>query len=64
MHPKVVTGGLAGAMTLLGVWALGYFAHVTVPPDVASAATLIIGAGCAHFIGSNTATSEPPAGKP
>jgi hypothetical protein len=38
---KVAAGGVAGALTVLAVWILGLF-HVTVPPEVASALTVII----------------------
>jgi len=38
---KVAAGGVAGALTVLVVWILGLL-HVTVPPEVASALTVII----------------------
>jgi hypothetical protein len=38
---KVAAGGIAGALTVLVVWILGLL-HVTVPPEVASALTVMI----------------------
>lgn len=38
---KVAAGGAAGALTVLLVWILGLL-EVTVPPEVASAITVII----------------------
>jgi hypothetical protein len=38
---KVAAGGAAGALTVLLVWILGLL-HVPVPPEVASAITVII----------------------
>jgi putative flippase GtrA len=38
---KVAAGGVAGALTVLVVWVLGLL-HVPVPPEVASALTVII----------------------
>jgi hypothetical protein len=40
-QPKVVAGGAAGAITVVLVWAAG-FAGVEVPPEVASAVTVLI----------------------
>jgi putative flippase GtrA len=38
---KVAAGGVTGALTVLVVWILGLL-HVPVPPEVASALTVII----------------------
>jgi len=38
---KVAAGGVAGALTVLVVWILGLF-HVEVPPEAASALTVVI----------------------
>ena len=38
---KVAAGGVAGAIAVLVVWILGLL-HVTVPPEVASALTVIM----------------------
>ncbi len=38
---KVAAGGVAGAFTVLVVWILGLL-HVTLPPEVASAVTVLI----------------------
>lgn len=40
-QPKVVAGGIAGAVSIVIVWALGA-GGVDVPPEVASAFTTII----------------------
>ncbi|MGA8330645.1 MAG: hypothetical protein WB777_15280, partial [Mycobacterium sp.] len=37
---KVAAGGVAGALTVLVVWILGLL-HVIVPPEVASALTVV-----------------------
>jgi putative flippase GtrA len=37
---KVAAGGVAGALAVLVVWILGLL-HVTVPPEVASALTVV-----------------------
>ena len=41
-HPKVVAGGVAGAVTVVLVWAVGTFAKVDIPAEVASAITTIL----------------------
>jgi putative flippase GtrA len=52
---KVAAGGVAGALTVLVVWILGLF-HVTVPPEVASALTVMI-----SFISSYLVKQRIPA---
>ena len=42
ISPKVAGGALAGAIVAIGVWALGNFAHVVLPPDVTAALTVIV----------------------
>jgi hypothetical protein len=42
-------GGVAGALTVLVVWILGMF-HVQVPPEVASALTIIISFFASYFV--------------
>jgi len=46
---KVAAGGIAGAITVLVVWILGMF-HVAVPPEVASALTVIISFATSYFV--------------
>jgi hypothetical protein len=46
---KVAAGGIAGAITVLVVWILGMF-HVAVPPEVASAFTVIITFVASYFV--------------
>lgn len=43
VNPKVKAGGVAGAATVLLVWAAGQ-AGVDVPPEVASAVTVLLSA--------------------
>jgi len=52
---KVAAGGAAGALTVLVVWILGLY-HVSVPPEVASAITVLI-----SFITSCFVTQRIPA---
>lgn len=44
----VVTGGLAGAATIILVWAAGAWG-VEIPPEVASAITVFISGLTSHF---------------
>ena len=46
---KVAAGGVAGALTVLVVWILGLL-HETVPPEVASALTVIISFITSYFV--------------
>lgn len=47
---KVTAAGLAGAVTTVAVWAIGAFTGVTVPADVAVAATTILTVGTAYVV--------------
>ncbi len=42
LHNKVQNPAVAGAITLLVVWSAKTFAHQEIPPEVASAVTLIV----------------------
>jgi putative flippase GtrA len=46
---KVAAGGIAGALTVVVVWILGLL-HVPVPPEVASALTVIISFITSYFV--------------
>lgn len=46
--PKVQAGGLAGAVTIILVWVAG-LCGLDVPPEVASAFTLIVATGTAYI---------------
>ena len=46
---KAAAGGAAGALTVLLVWILGLL-HVTVPPEVASAITVIISFNTSYLV--------------
>jgi hypothetical protein len=39
---KVTVSGLAGALSIILVWALGYFWKIVVPPEVASSLTVVV----------------------
>lgn len=47
-QPKVVAATTAGASTILLVWVVGLFGLV-VPPEVASAVTVLLAAGAAYL---------------
>ena len=47
-QPKVVAGGAAGAVTVVLVWAAG-LAGLEVPPEVASAVTVLISFGAGYL---------------
>jgi CBS-domain-containing membrane protein len=46
--PKVVASTVAGALTLVLVWILGLF-NVEVPPEVAAALTVVLGAAAGYL---------------
>jgi hypothetical protein len=48
MNPKVQAAGLAGAVTVVLVWAAS-LANVTVPPEVASAVTTLVAVGAGYL---------------
>lgn len=45
---KVIAGGAAGAATIVLIWGLS-LAQIAVPPEVASAITVLIGSGAAYL---------------
>lgn len=47
-QPKVVAGGVAGALTIVLVWVAGQFG-VDVPPEVASAFTVLVSFAAGYF---------------
>ncbi|WP_350348007.1 hypothetical protein ABIQ69_15415 [Agromyces sp. G08B096] len=49
INPKVAAGGVAGAVVTIGVWAVG-LAGVTVPAEVASAATVIVAFAAGYLV--------------
>jgi hypothetical protein len=51
-HNKAVASGVAGAITTIMVWAASQFAGVTVPGEVASAVTAVIGTAIVWFVKS------------
>lgn len=48
IHPKVAAAGIAGAVTVVLVWAAS-LAGVAVPPEVASAVTTLIAFGAGYI---------------
>jgi hypothetical protein len=48
MNPKVQAVGAAGAVTVIVVWGAS-LAHVQVPPEVASAFTLLVATAAGWF---------------
>lgn len=48
VHPKVKAGGAAGALSIVLVWALGE-AGVSVPPEVASALTVLLSSAAGYL---------------
>lgn len=44
INPKVAASGLAGAITIVLVWILHGLLSVAIPPEVASAFTVIVSA--------------------
>lgn len=47
---KVTAGGLAGALSVLIVWALGEFGGLTIPPEIASAITTVLAFATSYFV--------------
>jgi hypothetical protein len=47
LHPKVAAGGIAGALSVCVVYVVGHY--VSVPPEVASAVTVIVGGVAGYF---------------
>jgi hypothetical protein len=50
---KVVAGAVAGAVSIILVWLAGLFG-LEVPPEVAAAVTVVLGAGTAYLKRSPT----------
>lgn len=53
---KVAAGGVAGALTVLVVWILGLL-HVAVPPEAASALTVIISFASSYLVRERVAVA-------
>lgn len=47
---KVLGGATAGALSIVVVWAVGTFASVDVPAEVASAFTTVVSAAVAYLV--------------
>ena len=45
---KVIAGGAAGAATIVLIWGLS-LAHIVVPPEVASAITVLLSLGAGYL---------------
>ncbi len=57
LTPKVATGALAGAVSVIVVWIITQFG-VTIPPEIASAFTTVISACSAYFAPRSEPTHE------
>ena len=55
---KVAGGGVAGALIVLVVWILGLL-HVAVPPEVASALTVIFSFATSYFVRERVPVAPP-----
>lgn len=49
MPNKAVAAGLAGAVTIIVAWALNQFAHIQIPPEVATAFTTVVSTGATYL---------------
>jgi putative flippase GtrA len=58
---KVAAGGVAGALTVLVVWILGLL-QVPVPPEVASALTVILSFVTSYFVRQRVPAAANPSG--
>lgn len=47
LHPKVVAGGFAGALSVCVVYVVSHY--ITVPPEVASAITVFVSGVAGYF---------------
>jgi len=55
--PKVATGALAGALSIIIIWILGQF-HIVIPPEVASAFTTVFSALASYIAPKSDPTPE------
>lgn len=58
--PKVIASTLAGAVVVVGVWALKTFAHVDQPIEVATAEVVIVSAAIAYLVPDTTLYQVAP----
>lgn len=52
-QPKVIAGGIAGAVTIVLLWVLGTYAGVQVPQEVAAAMTTLFGFAASYLTSNN-----------
>jgi uncharacterized membrane protein YfcA len=50
VNRKVSAGGLAGALSIILVWALKAYGHTELPPEVASGVTTLISFATSYFV--------------
>lgn len=50
MQTKVKAGGLGGAVSVVLVWVLNTLVGLDIPPEVASAFTVIVSTGLGYFV--------------
>ncbi len=48
LTPKVATGALGGALSIIVIWIIGQFG-IVVPPEVSSAFTIVISTAASYF---------------
>ncbi len=48
LTPKVATGALGGALSIIVIWIIGQFG-IVVPPEVSSAFTIVISTASSYF---------------
>ena len=54
---KVTVGGLAGAVSIIVVWAVRTFGEVEVPPEIASAVTVVLTFVAAYLVSESETTT-------
>lgn len=59
--PKVAWSAVAGAATVIIVWACGNFWKVVIPPEVAAAITLVIQGLTGYLTPEDGSEPQPPA---
>lgn len=59
VHPKVISSGVAGAATILIMWGLA-LAKIQVPPEVASAITVLISSFTGYLTPAGADQPAPP----
>lgn len=56
--PKAASSGVAGSVSVILIWVLSSICHITIPPEIASAFTVVISFGVAAFAPHSQPTPE------